>query len=68
MVRGPTLIGSKQSAPPPGQTGFYAAGGVRDAHDLMMLAQAGINGALVASCLHDGGVTKQDLAALSKAG
>jgi phosphoribosylformimino-5-aminoimidazole carboxamide ribotide isomerase len=43
----------------------YAAGGVRDAHDLTMLARAGINGALVASCLHDGRVTKQDLAALS---
>jgi phosphoribosylformimino-5-aminoimidazole carboxamide ribotide isomerase len=46
---------------------IYAAGGVRDAHDLAMLAQAGINGALIASCLHDGRVTKQELAALSKA-
>jgi phosphoribosylformimino-5-aminoimidazole carboxamide ribotide isomerase len=46
---------------------IYAAGGVRDVHDLTMLAQAGINGALVASCLHDGRVTKQDLAALTKA-
>jgi phosphoribosylformimino-5-aminoimidazole carboxamide ribotide isomerase len=45
----------------------YAAGGVRDAHDLMVLAQAGINGALVASCLHDGRLTKQDLATLGKA-
>ena len=44
---------------------IYAAGGVRDAHDLSRLAQAGIDGALVASCLHDGRVTKQDLAALS---
>ena len=43
----------------------YAAGGVRDAHDLTMLAQAGINGALVASCLHDGRLTKQDLAVLT---
>jgi len=45
----------------------YAAGGVRDARDLTTLAQAGINGALVASCLHDGRLTKQDLAILSKA-
>jgi phosphoribosylformimino-5-aminoimidazole carboxamide ribotide isomerase len=45
----------------------YAAGGVRDAHDLAMLARAGINGALIASCLHDGRVTKQDLTALSEA-
>jgi uncharacterized protein related to proFAR isomerase len=46
---------------------LYAAGGVRDVHDLTMLARAGIDGALVASCLHDGRVTKQDLAALSAA-
>jgi phosphoribosylformimino-5-aminoimidazole carboxamide ribotide isomerase len=44
---------------------IYAAGGVRDADDLAMLAQAGIAGALVASCLHDGRVTKQHLLALS---
>jgi phosphoribosylformimino-5-aminoimidazole carboxamide ribotide isomerase len=46
---------------------LYAAGGVRDVHDLTMLARAGIDGALVASCLHDGRVTKQDLATLSAA-
>jgi phosphoribosylformimino-5-aminoimidazole carboxamide ribotide isomerase len=33
---------------------IYAAGGVRGAADLMALARAGIAGALVASCLHDG--------------
>src|SRR5262249_35472352 len=33
---------------------IYAAGGVRDAADLKALARAGIAGALVASCLHDG--------------
>jgi phosphoribosylformimino-5-aminoimidazole carboxamide ribotide isomerase len=47
---------------------LYAGGGVRDIHDLTMLARAGIDGALVASCLHDGRVTKQDLAALNAAG
>lgn len=31
----------------------YAAGGVRNADDLAALAQAGIEGALVASCLHN---------------
>jgi phosphoribosylformimino-5-aminoimidazole carboxamide ribotide isomerase len=31
----------------------YAAGGVRDAHDLAALARTGIAGALVASCLHN---------------
>jgi phosphoribosylformimino-5-aminoimidazole carboxamide ribotide isomerase len=32
----------------------YAAGGVRDAADLGLLKRAGIAGALIASCLHDG--------------
>jgi len=32
----------------------YAAGGVRAADDLLALAQTGIAGALVASCLHNG--------------
>src|SRR5262249_47216122 len=32
----------------------YAAGGVRDRADLVALQRAGIAGALVASCLHDG--------------
>ena len=42
----------------------YAAGGVRDAADLLSLTRAGISGALVASCLHDGRLTGKDIAAL----
>ena len=42
----------------------YAAGGVRDAADLVTLKRAGIAGALVASCLHDGRLTGADIAAL----
>jgi phosphoribosylformimino-5-aminoimidazole carboxamide ribotide isomerase len=42
----------------------YAAGGVRDAADLAALKHAGIAGALVASCLHDGRLSGQDIAAL----
>jgi phosphoribosylformimino-5-aminoimidazole carboxamide ribotide isomerase len=42
----------------------YAAGGVRDVADLAALKQAGIAGALVASCLHDGRLTAQDIASL----
>jgi phosphoribosylformimino-5-aminoimidazole carboxamide ribotide isomerase len=42
----------------------YAAGGVRDAADLLALKRAGIAGALVASCLHDGRLTGKDIAAL----
>jgi phosphoribosylformimino-5-aminoimidazole carboxamide ribotide isomerase len=39
----------------------YAAGGVRDAADLRSLAAAGIEGALVASSLHDGRITTADV-------
>ncbi|MGA7486040.1 MAG: HisA/HisF-related TIM barrel protein [Xanthobacteraceae bacterium] len=42
----------------------YAAGGIRDAADLLSLKRAGIAGALVASCLHDGRLTGKDIAAL----
>jgi phosphoribosylformimino-5-aminoimidazole carboxamide ribotide isomerase len=43
---------------------IYAAGGVRDAADLTALARAGIAGALVASCLHDGRLTGPEIAKL----
>ncbi len=42
----------------------YAAGGVRDAADLVALARAGIAGALVASCLHDGKLSGAQIARL----
>jgi phosphoribosylformimino-5-aminoimidazole carboxamide ribotide isomerase len=45
---------------------IYAAGGVRDAHDLRALANAGMAGALVASSLHDGRVTTTDIQQLEK--
>jgi len=45
----------------------YAAGGVRDAIDLASLARAGIAGALVASCLHNGQLTGAQIARLLKA-
>jgi phosphoribosylformimino-5-aminoimidazole carboxamide ribotide isomerase len=40
---------------------IHAAGGIRDAHDLEVLAAAGIAGALVASCLHDGRLRGPDI-------
>jgi phosphoribosylformimino-5-aminoimidazole carboxamide ribotide isomerase len=43
----------------------YAAGGVRDADDLALLAQAGIAGALVATSLHNGKLTGAQIARLS---
>ena len=46
---------------------LYAAGGIRGAADLAALEQAGVAGALVASCLHDGALTGQEIAALHRA-
>ena len=43
---------------------LYAAGGARDAADLAELARAGVAGALVASCLHDGTLSGPEIAAL----
>lgn len=40
----------------------YAAGGVRDASDLDALAALGCAGALVATALHDGRISRDDLA------
>jgi HisA/HisF family protein len=42
----------------------YAAGGVRGADDLAALKQAGISGALVATCLHNGALTGAQIARL----
>lgn len=42
---------------------LYAAGGVRNAHDLAHLARAGAHGALLASALHQRRISASDLAA-----
>jgi phosphoribosylformimino-5-aminoimidazole carboxamide ribotide isomerase len=47
-----------------GGRSVYAAGGVRDVHDLAALKRLGIAGALVATSLHDGRLTGSDLTAL----
>jgi HisA/HisF family protein len=44
---------------------IYAAGGVRGADDLIALANAGIAGALVASCLHDGKLSGEQIATMA---
>jgi phosphoribosylformimino-5-aminoimidazole carboxamide ribotide isomerase len=43
---------------------IYAAGGVRDADDLAALADRGLAGALVASCLHNGRLAGAQIARL----
>jgi phosphoribosylformimino-5-aminoimidazole carboxamide ribotide isomerase len=46
------------------QRRIFAAGGVRDAADLGLLTRAGIAGALIASCLHDGRLQGPEIARL----
>lgn len=41
----------------------YAAGGVRDVDDLHRLAELGVSGVLLASALHDGRLSRADIAA-----
>jgi phosphoribosylformimino-5-aminoimidazole carboxamide ribotide isomerase len=50
-----------------GGRSVYAAGGVRDVDDLSALADRGIAGALVASCLHDGALAGAQIARLQMA-
>ena len=47
-----------------GEKRVYAAGGVRNADDLVALASTGIAGALVASCLHNGKLAGAQIASL----
>jgi phosphoribosylformimino-5-aminoimidazole carboxamide ribotide isomerase len=46
-------------------TAFFTAGGVRHDADLKQLQQLGIHGALVATALHDGRITREQIAALA---
>jgi len=55
------LLAIKDKAP---DKRVYAAGGIRAATDLAMLARAGIAGALVSSSLHDGSLTGAQIARL----
>jgi phosphoribosylformimino-5-aminoimidazole carboxamide ribotide isomerase len=48
----------KQTSP---QTKIYAAGGVRNANDLEMLKLENIDGALIASAIHNGNLNQKDL-------
>jgi phosphoribosylformimino-5-aminoimidazole carboxamide ribotide isomerase len=45
---------------------LFAGGGVRDVNDLLALANAGCDGAIVASALHDGRITVEDLMTLER--
>jgi uncharacterized protein related to proFAR isomerase len=44
----------------------YAAGGVRNARDLAAIAALDAQGAVIATALHSGAVTQNEIAALSR--
>jgi phosphoribosylformimino-5-aminoimidazole carboxamide ribotide isomerase len=48
------------------QLAIYAGGGLRNLDDLQNLADAGCEAALVSSALHDGWITRQDMAQFSE--
>jgi HisA/HisF family protein len=61
---GPDLDRLRQICRAAAGRAVFAAGGVRGAPDLATLAQQGIAGALVATCLHDGRLTGADIAGI----
>jgi phosphoribosylformimino-5-aminoimidazole carboxamide ribotide isomerase len=56
--RGPDLAALERLVSCAGHRGVFAAGGVRDAADLEALRAIGVAGALVASALHNGRLTR----------
>ncbi len=63
VVRLESLMQLNLSRKKPGN--IFAAGGVRNIDDLLQLKQLGIAGALVASALHNGEITAQQLSILA---
>ena len=61
---GPDLARLSEVQAKAAQRSIYAAGGVRDAADLAVLKGLGVAGALVATSLHDGRLTGEDIAKL----
>lgn len=63
---GPDLPRVRSIVARAGRRSVYAAGGVRDAGDLLALAEAGAAGVLVASALHAGTIGAADLSQVDK--
>lgn len=61
LGKGPDLVRCAEIRARAGEREIFAAGGVRNASDLLVLAQMGISGALVASALHDGSLGAREL-------
>ena len=62
---GPALDQLKSIQATTTRSKLYAAGGVRNISDIQQLASAGIGGALVASALHSGAVSKSELKSMA---
>jgi phosphoribosylformimino-5-aminoimidazole carboxamide ribotide isomerase len=62
---GPDMIKLKMMLSLSGARSIYAAGGIRDIHDLHALKALGVSGSLLASALHDQAIDKNDLMSLS---
>ena len=58
---GPDVARIKSIIARAGKREIYAAGGVRNASDLAKLQDIGAAGALIATALHAGGITREDL-------
>lgn len=63
VVRLQTLLQLNRARKKPAN--LYAAGGVRNVDDLLHLKQLGVTGALIASALHNGEITAEQLSALT---
>ncbi len=62
---GPDLARLEEVRRRAGSRRVFAAGGVRDAHDIATLATLGVAGALVATALHDGRIDRASAAAFA---
>jgi phosphoribosylformimino-5-aminoimidazole carboxamide ribotide isomerase len=62
---GPDLAGLELTRKRAGDRSVFAAGGLRDLADIHRLAAAGIAGALVATALHEGRLSREALAMLA---
>lgn len=62
---GPDFVRLKEIKAKAGSRSVFAAGGVRDESDLRALVALGIDGALVATSLHDGTITSRQIAVLA---
>ena len=64
--QGPDIEGLKSLVANAEGRAVFAAGGVRDARDLVAIEAAGAKGALVATALHKGALAQKEIAALSR--